>query len=70
MSTKWASCNPYFDECNGGDNPRKNKKYWENSNDDERTSLEWEDLSFDNWVRVAFGRVQQLGGNSRDRLDP
>ncbi|GJR10586.1 retrovirus-related pol polyprotein from transposon TNT 1-94 [Tanacetum coccineum] len=54
MCTKWASCNPYFDECDGGDNPKKNKKYWESSNDDERTSLEWEDLSFGNRVRVAF----------------
>ncbi|GJX50268.1 hypothetical protein Tco_0277113 [Tanacetum coccineum] len=40
MCTKWASCNPYFDECDGGDNPRKNKKYWESSNDDKQTSLE------------------------------
>nr|GEX09020.1 hypothetical protein [Tanacetum cinerariifolium] len=32
--TKWASCNPYFDECDRGDNPRENKKYWESSNDD------------------------------------
>ncbi|GKC26879.1 hypothetical protein Tco_1034173, partial [Tanacetum coccineum] len=38
--TKWASCNPYFDECDGGDNPWENKEYWESSNDDMRTNLE------------------------------
>ncbi|GKC63189.1 hypothetical protein Tco_1095787, partial [Tanacetum coccineum] len=26
------------------------------SNDDMRTNLEWENLSFDNWVKVAFGK--------------
>ncbi|GKD54690.1 zinc knuckle CX2CX4HX4C containing protein, partial [Tanacetum coccineum] len=56
VCTKWASCNPYFDECDGGDNPMENKEYWESSNDDIRTTLEWESLSFDNWVRVAFGK--------------
>ncbi|GJY00256.1 hypothetical protein Tco_0357274 [Tanacetum coccineum] len=56
ICTKWASCNPHFDECDGGDNPRKNKEYWESSNDDKRTNLEWENLSFDNWVKVAFGK--------------
>ncbi|GJX96552.1 hypothetical protein Tco_0352350 [Tanacetum coccineum] len=56
ICTKWASCNPHFDECDGGDNPRENKEYWESSNDDIRTTLEWENLSFDNWVRVAFGK--------------
>ncbi|GJV96436.1 hypothetical protein Tco_1548013 [Tanacetum coccineum] len=57
ICTKWASCNPHFDECDGGDNPRENKEYWESNNDDIRTILEWESLSFDNWVRVAFGKV-------------
>ncbi|GKC76194.1 RNA-directed DNA polymerase, eukaryota, reverse transcriptase zinc-binding domain protein, partial [Tanacetum coccineum] len=56
ICTKWASCNPHFDECDGGDNPRENKEYWESSNDDIRTTLEWENLSVDNWVRVAFGK--------------
>ncbi|GKD59786.1 hypothetical protein Tco_1297295 [Tanacetum coccineum] len=56
MCTKWASCNPYFDECDEGNNSWENKKYWESSNDDKRTNLEWEDLSFDDWVRVAFGK--------------
>ncbi|GKB33709.1 hypothetical protein Tco_0873110 [Tanacetum coccineum] len=53
---KWSSCNPYFDECDGGDDLRENKEYWESSNDDMRTNLEWENLSFDNWVKVAFGK--------------
>ncbi|GJS64599.1 RNA-directed DNA polymerase, eukaryota, reverse transcriptase zinc-binding domain protein [Tanacetum coccineum] len=53
---KWSSCNPHFDECDGGDDLRENKEYWESSNDDMRTNLEWENLSFDNWVKVAFGK--------------
>ncbi|GKC63405.1 hypothetical protein Tco_1096003 [Tanacetum coccineum] len=53
--TKWASCNPHFDECDGGDNPRENDEYWERSNDNKRTDLGWENLSFDNWVKVAIG---------------
>ncbi|GJX74863.1 hypothetical protein Tco_0313458 [Tanacetum coccineum] len=57
ICTKWASCNPHFDECNRGDNPRENEEYWESGNDDIRTTLEWKILSFDNWVRVAFGKV-------------
>ncbi|GJU79943.1 hypothetical protein Tco_1282308 [Tanacetum coccineum] len=56
ICAKWDSCNPYFDECDGGDNHRENKEYWESSNDDIRTTLEWENLNFDNWVRVAFGK--------------
>ncbi|GJX86981.1 RNA-directed DNA polymerase, eukaryota, reverse transcriptase zinc-binding domain protein [Tanacetum coccineum] len=55
---KWASCNPYFDECDGGDNPRKNKDYWESNNDKKRTSLEWDDLSFDNWCRQTPGGIE------------
>ncbi|GJX20650.1 hypothetical protein Tco_0223327 [Tanacetum coccineum] len=27
ICTNWASCNPYFDECDGADNPRENKEY-------------------------------------------
>ncbi|GJY63229.1 hypothetical protein Tco_0464689 [Tanacetum coccineum] len=60
MCTKWASCNPHFDECDGGDNFRENKEYWESSNDDKRTNLEWENLSFDNWVKVVFGKVCKI----------
>ncbi|GJV35844.1 RNA-directed DNA polymerase, eukaryota, reverse transcriptase zinc-binding domain protein, partial [Tanacetum coccineum] len=55
--TKWASCNPHFDECDGGDNPHENKQYWESNNDELRTTLEWDELSFDDWVMVAFGKV-------------
>ncbi|GKC19350.1 hypothetical protein Tco_1021500 [Tanacetum coccineum] len=40
ICTKCASCNPHFDECDGGDNPRENKEYWESSNDDIQTTLE------------------------------
>ncbi|GKD97591.1 hypothetical protein Tco_1381488, partial [Tanacetum coccineum] len=56
ICTKWASCNPHFDECDGGDNPRKNNEYWESSHDDMRTNLEWENLNFDNWIKVSFGK--------------
>ncbi|GJS37771.1 hypothetical protein Tco_0536153 [Tanacetum coccineum] len=48
ICNKWASCNPHFDKCDGGDNPRENKEYWESSNDDMQTNLEWENLSFNN----------------------
>ncbi|GJZ66387.1 hypothetical protein Tco_0623083 [Tanacetum coccineum] len=51
---------PYFDECDGGDNPRENKEYWESSNDDMQTNLEWENLSFDNWVKVAFRKICKI----------
>ncbi|GKD15668.1 RNA-directed DNA polymerase, eukaryota, reverse transcriptase zinc-binding domain protein [Tanacetum coccineum] len=34
ICTKWASCNPHFDECDEGDNPMENKEYWKSSNDD------------------------------------
>ncbi|GJX99330.1 hypothetical protein Tco_0356349 [Tanacetum coccineum] len=60
ICTKWASCNPNFDVCDGGDNPRENKEYWEGSNNDMQTNLEWEKLSFDNWVKVAFGKVCKM----------
>ncbi|GJV22629.1 hypothetical protein Tco_1375324 [Tanacetum coccineum] len=56
ICTKWASCNPHFDECDGEGNPIENKEYWESSNDNMRTNLEWENLSFKNWVKVTFGR--------------
>ncbi|GJU84883.1 hypothetical protein Tco_1292429 [Tanacetum coccineum] len=56
ICTKWASCNLHFDKFDGGDNLRENKEYWESNNDDKRTDLEWENLSFDNWVKVAFGK--------------
>ncbi|GKC18317.1 hypothetical protein Tco_1020467 [Tanacetum coccineum] len=51
---------PHFDECDGGDNPRENKEYWESSNDDMQTNLEWEALTTG---------IQKLGGNYRDCLD-
>ncbi|GJS88175.1 hypothetical protein Tco_0770811 [Tanacetum coccineum] len=27
ICTKWASCNPHFDKCDGGDNPKENGEY-------------------------------------------
>ncbi|GKB24709.1 hypothetical protein Tco_0864110 [Tanacetum coccineum] len=30
----WPSCNPYYDECDGGDNSSRDKQYWESNNDD------------------------------------
>nr|GEU50945.1 hypothetical protein [Tanacetum cinerariifolium] len=53
----WASCNPYYDECDGGGLPdNMEKHYWKSNNDRERVDLEWEELSFDNLVRIKFGR--------------
>ncbi|GJZ96646.1 hypothetical protein Tco_0668980 [Tanacetum coccineum] len=70
ICTKWDSCNPHFDKCDGGDNLRENKEYWESSNDDIRTNLEWENLSIDNWVKVACGKgiksLQEDGDNLKD----
>ncbi|GJR17015.1 reverse transcriptase domain-containing protein [Tanacetum coccineum] len=51
---------PHFDECDGGENLWENKEYWESSNDDMRTNLEWQKLSFDNWVKVAFGKNPEV----------
>ncbi|GKE13102.1 zinc knuckle CX2CX4HX4C containing protein [Tanacetum coccineum] len=61
-----ASCDPYNDICDGGGLPNDVEKlYWESTNDNERVDLEWEELSFNNWVRLKFGRVCKM---TKDRI--
>ncbi|GJY10727.1 hypothetical protein Tco_0378912 [Tanacetum coccineum] len=62
----WASCDPYNDICNGGGLPNNVEKlYWESTNDNKQVDLEWEELSFNNWVRIKFGRVCKM---TKDRI--
>ncbi|GJX63885.1 hypothetical protein Tco_0296785 [Tanacetum coccineum] len=63
--TYWASCNLYKDECDGGGLSSTNKQYWETSNDSERQDLEWEELSFNDWVRIKYGKVCKM---TKDRI--
>ncbi|GJW35515.1 hypothetical protein Tco_0058435 [Tanacetum coccineum] len=44
---------------------KREKHYWENLNDNERVYLEWDDLSFNDWVRIKFGRVCKM---TKDRI--
>ncbi|GJW38617.1 serine--tRNA ligase-like protein [Tanacetum coccineum] len=62
----WASCDPHNDICDGGGLPNDVERlYWESTNDNERVDLEWEELSFNNWVRIKFGKVCKM---TRDRI--
>ncbi|GKB09182.1 hypothetical protein Tco_0837494 [Tanacetum coccineum] len=62
----WASCDPHNDICDGGGLPNDVESlYWESTNDNERVDLEWEELSFNNWVRIKFGKVCKM---TRDRI--
>ncbi|GJU81431.1 hypothetical protein Tco_1283796 [Tanacetum coccineum] len=71
----WASCDPYSDECDGGGLPdNMEKRYWESMNDSERVDLEWEELSFNDWVRIKFSKVYKFdeawfNGTSEDEDD-
>nr|GFC85952.1 hypothetical protein [Tanacetum cinerariifolium] len=61
-----ASCDPYNDICDGGGLPNNIEKlYWESTNDNERVDLGWEELSFNNWVRIKFGRLCKM---TKDRI--
>nr|GEV20618.1 hypothetical protein [Tanacetum cinerariifolium] len=62
----WASCDPHNDTCDGGGLPNDVKRlYWDSTNDNERVDLEWEKLSFNNWVRIKFDKVCKI---TRDRI--
>ncbi|GJU66825.1 reverse transcriptase domain-containing protein [Tanacetum coccineum] len=53
--TLWASYDPYHEVCDGGGIPEENlKHYWKSTNDDDHISLEWEGLSYTNWVRARL----------------
>ncbi|GJY87472.1 hypothetical protein Tco_0502100 [Tanacetum coccineum] len=47
----WASCNPYDDQCDGGDLPEniEEKCYWCCLNGDKRLDVTWEGMSFKEW---------------------
>ncbi|GJZ61388.1 RNA-directed DNA polymerase, eukaryota, reverse transcriptase zinc-binding domain protein [Tanacetum coccineum] len=56
--TLWASCDPYYEICDGGGISDKNlKHFWKSRNNDDRITLEWEGLSCTNW----------LGGQIREK---
>ncbi|GJZ53498.1 hypothetical protein Tco_0608383 [Tanacetum coccineum] len=62
----WASCDTYSDVCDGVDLlDNKEKCYWESMNDNEQVDLEWEELSFNDWVRIKFGRIRKM---TKDRI--
>ncbi|GKB00996.1 hypothetical protein Tco_0829040 [Tanacetum coccineum] len=62
----WASCNPYSNECNGGDMPKDDKKrYWESINDSKRGEHEWEGLSLNDWMKIRYGKVCKM---TRERI--
>lgn len=80
----WASCNPCSDECNGGSSKERIQdvsNYWKSTNDADRCELPWVNrLSFDNWVKIRYGKVDSLtkeriwkeclkGENNEESLD-
>ncbi|GJY59674.1 hypothetical protein Tco_0459566 [Tanacetum coccineum] len=58
----WASCDPYDDQCDGGDFPNNTKKkiYWCCLNDDKRLDVAWEGMSFKDWVRESQEKVRKM----------
>ncbi|GJW11512.1 hypothetical protein Tco_1577339 [Tanacetum coccineum] len=61
----WATCDPYHEICDGGGiSNKKIKHYWKSTNDDDRVDLEWEGLSYTNWVRAREKTIME------DREDP
>ncbi|GJT63637.1 hypothetical protein Tco_1015117 [Tanacetum coccineum] len=54
-----ASCDPYYDQCDGGYLPNNTEKkcYWGCLNDDKRLDVAWEGMSPKDWVRVSHGKV-------------
>ncbi|GJY22359.1 hypothetical protein Tco_0394925 [Tanacetum coccineum] len=70
MRQYWASCDPYSDMCDGGGlSDNKVKHYWERMNDSERVDLEWEELSFIDWVRINFDKENAILVIVLDKLD-
>ncbi|GKB33448.1 hypothetical protein Tco_0872849 [Tanacetum coccineum] len=64
--TLWASCDPYYEICNGGGIlDKKLKHYWKSTNDDDRISLEWEGLSCTNCVKARYDNVND---NTKERI--
>ncbi|GJV01197.1 hypothetical protein Tco_1334766 [Tanacetum coccineum] len=58
----WASCDPYNDQCDGGDllDNSEEKCSWCFLNDDKRIDVAWERLSLNDWIRVRYGKVCKM----------
>ncbi|GJS35244.1 hypothetical protein Tco_0533626 [Tanacetum coccineum] len=56
----WASCNPSNEECDGGSLcSNEIRCYWESENDNERVSIEWNDLCLNDWLKIKYGEVDE-----------
>ncbi|GKC32091.1 putative reverse transcriptase domain-containing protein, partial [Tanacetum coccineum] len=56
----WASCNPLNEGCDGG-SLRNNeiRCYWESENDNNCVSIECNDLSLNDWLKIKYGEVDE-----------
>nr|GEZ09690.1 hypothetical protein [Tanacetum cinerariifolium] len=59
----WASCDPFNDQCDGGDlfDNTEEKCYWCALNNDKRIKVAWEGLSLNDWIRVRYMRASMDG---------
>ncbi|GJS32791.1 hypothetical protein Tco_0531173 [Tanacetum coccineum] len=56
----WASCNPSSEECDEGSSRNNEIRcYWESENDNDRTNIEWNDLSLNDWLKIKYGEVDE-----------
>ncbi|GKE12859.1 hypothetical protein Tco_1416410 [Tanacetum coccineum] len=56
----WASCNPSSEECDGGSSHNNEIRcYWKSENDNDRTNIEWNDLSLNDWLKIKYGEVDE-----------
>nr|GEX01880.1 hypothetical protein [Tanacetum cinerariifolium] len=73
----WASCDPYDDQCDGGELPDNTelKCYWFCLNDDKRLDVAWEGLSFndfefdenqDNMIDMNVDLPQEINPNTEE----
>ncbi|GJR20669.1 hypothetical protein Tco_0969196 [Tanacetum coccineum] len=70
--TLWTSYDPYHETCDGGGlSGEKMKHYWKSTNDDDRMDLEWEGLSYANWVKARHDKLPEewFSGVSKDMDD-
>ncbi|GKE23233.1 hypothetical protein Tco_1434745 [Tanacetum coccineum] len=44
------------DKTRGGISNKKLKHYWKSTNDDDCIDLEWEGLSYTNWIKARYGK--------------
>ncbi|GKE86292.1 hypothetical protein Tco_1560034 [Tanacetum coccineum] len=56
----YASCNPSSEECDGGSSHNNEIQcYWKSENDNDRTNIEWNDISLNDWLKVKYGEVDE-----------